>query len=467
MKQLKRLKYITLGVCLGFLFGFFAAFRLTFNQLITKVQAVVGTLNTSATSQTATGDITGQKFVDVGSASYFIDPNATGNSLIVAGSVGIGTTSPVSSFHVTGRSAFGNNVTTDYTWMSIQADQSNSGNDTYRGFRQYLTQTAGGNTNPIIAIDGACYYTAASGNLSGCRAGSFTSAKSSTGTMTNLIGVEGISWIENTGTVTTAILGDFYNYAFTTAGAAATVTTGYGVHAGVRKQGAGAGDATVSTGYGVYIDNVDATTNYGLYQADATADNYFASNVGIGTTTPGAKLEVAGQVKITGGTPGAGKVLTSDANGLATWETAGSSYRTLVTLGSDVGSSASTAFQDITGLSFAVTAGTWYRFQATIMYTASATNIGSRWAVNGPANPTKLAYYARWSTGASAIADTNANSYDAGSDSTTSFSTAGNISTIFGQIKPSADGTFILRFAPETATANGIVVQAGSTLEYW
>ncbi len=45
-------------------------------------------------------------------------------------------------------------------------------------------------------------------------------------------------------------------------------------------------------------------------------------NVGIGTTIPGAKLEVAGQVKITGGTPGAGKVLTSDAAGLATWETA-------------------------------------------------------------------------------------------------------------------------------------------------
>lgn len=47
-------------------------------------------------------------------------------------------------------------------------------------------------------------------------------------------------------------------------------------------------------------------------------------NVGIGTITPGAKLEVAGQVKITGGTPGAGKVLTSDASGLATWETPGS-----------------------------------------------------------------------------------------------------------------------------------------------
>jgi hypothetical protein len=42
-------------------------------------------------------------------------------------------------------------------------------------------------------------------------------------------------------------------------------------------------------------------------------------NVGIGTITPTAKLEVAGVVKITGGLPGAGKVLTSDATGLASW----------------------------------------------------------------------------------------------------------------------------------------------------
>ncbi len=43
-------------------------------------------------------------------------------------------------------------------------------------------------------------------------------------------------------------------------------------------------------------------------------------NVGIGTSTPGTQLEVAGQVKITGGSPGIGKVLTSDASGLATWQ---------------------------------------------------------------------------------------------------------------------------------------------------
>ncbi len=44
-------------------------------------------------------------------------------------------------------------------------------------------------------------------------------------------------------------------------------------------------------------------------------------DIGIGTASPGARLEVNGQVKVTGGSPGAGKVLTSDAGGLASWQT--------------------------------------------------------------------------------------------------------------------------------------------------
>ncbi|MES2140473.1 MAG: hypothetical protein V4511_12265 [Bacteroidota bacterium] len=59
-------------------------------------------------------------------------------------------------------------------------------------------------------------------------------------------------------------------------------------------------------------------TNGGLatYERMRITDD---GKVGIGTTSPGAMLDVAGQIKISGGSPALGKVLTSDAAGLATW----------------------------------------------------------------------------------------------------------------------------------------------------
>jgi hypothetical protein len=58
--------------------------------------------------------------------------------------------------------------------------------------------------------------------------------------------------------------------------------------------------------------------------------------VGIGTVTPGAKLEVNGQVKITDGTQGLGKVLTSNANGLASWLLPASSSSYWTASGADI-----------------------------------------------------------------------------------------------------------------------------------
>jgi len=43
-------------------------------------------------------------------------------------------------------------------------------------------------------------------------------------------------------------------------------------------------------------------------------------NVGFGVIDPAARLEINGQIMITGGNPAADAVLTSDANGLASWE---------------------------------------------------------------------------------------------------------------------------------------------------
>jgi len=55
--------------------------------------------------------------------------------------------------------------------------------------------------------------------------------------------------------------------------------------------------------------------------------------VGVGTSAPATNLDVAGQIKIGGGSPGAGKVLTSDANGLAQWGSAPASSPWLATTG--------------------------------------------------------------------------------------------------------------------------------------
>ncbi len=66
---------------------------------------------------------------------------------------------------------------------------------------------------------------------------------------------------------------------------------------------------------------VDGTTvNGGGWTLGSSIIYNLSSNVGIGTPNPTEKLEVNGQVKITGGNPGNGKFLASDANGKASWE---------------------------------------------------------------------------------------------------------------------------------------------------
>lgn len=84
-----------------------------------------------------------------------------------------------------------------------------------------------------------------------------------------------------------------------TIGTAATdtgaVTEAVGVLVGV-SQGAG----TIATGHGVLIEDVTATTGFGVYQKGANDLNYFAGNVGIRQPNPTHALHVAGGGKFTG-----------------------------------------------------------------------------------------------------------------------------------------------------------------------
>ena len=92
----------------------------------------------------------------------------------------------------------------------------------------------------------------------------------------------------------------------------AAFAVGFGVAPTTTHQVAIQGSTSDSTKDALSVQNSSATSL--LYVRND-------GKVGIGTTSPGAALEINGQIKITGGAPGANKVLTSDAAGLASWVT--------------------------------------------------------------------------------------------------------------------------------------------------
>ncbi|MFK7937582.1 MAG: tail fiber protein [Saprospiraceae bacterium] len=85
----------------------------------------------------------------------------------------------------------------------------------------------------------------------------------------------------------------------------------------------GANNTGIGKGADVSSGNLSNATAIG---ADATVSQSNAlvlgnnANVGIGTSTPDEKLHVVGNVKIVDGNAQAGYVLTSDANGVGTWQ---------------------------------------------------------------------------------------------------------------------------------------------------
>ena len=200
------------------------------------------------------------------------------------------------------------------------------------------------------------------------------------------------------------------------------------------------------------VINTLPVSNGGTGQSAALVQGgivYGASTTAIGTNSSGT----------------AGQYLQSGGTGAPIWV----SGQTIVTLGSDVVNNNATAntIADVTGLSFAVTAGVTYNFHALIFYTSAATTTGSRWAVNGPASPTLLAYTSQYTLTATTVTNNNAAAYDLPANgNASSAATTGNIAIIDGIIKPSANGTVIIRFASKIASS-AITAKAGSTLTWW
>jgi len=201
-------------------------------------------------------------------------------------------------------------------------------------------------------------------------------------------------------------------------------------------------------------------------------------------TVTGAKTFGAaggvGKLIIAGNTSGA-TILNASAiagSGTVTLPTSGTltvnsgaattAYRSIVRVTTDVINSNSTAntLQDVTGLSFPMTIGVAYHFEAMIMYTAAATTVGSRWAINCPTLPSFLAVStATVLTNNTAADNGNQVIRDGGVISTGTSTTAGNIARVTGVIKAAATETMIIRFASEVA--NSAITVKYATLEWW
>jgi hypothetical protein len=126
-------------------------------------------------------------------------------------------------------------------------------------------------------------------------------------------------------------------------------------------------------------------------------------------------------------------------------------------LGADITNATSTGYEDVTGLSFAVTAGKTYKWRATLGYTNSA-NI--QFAINGPA-VTFNRY--RFTSAATSTGNLVSNQTTYNNPNSTAAAVSG-VSTADGIIKPSANGTVIVRY--RCASIGGLTVLAGSIIEW-
>ena len=115
---------------------------------------------------------------------------------------------------------------------------------------------------------------------------------------------------------------------------------------------------------------------------------------------------------------------------------------------------------NVTGLGFSALANKTYKFKFVIYYSASATNVGGRFSLNGPAFTANTLFYTIAANNATSgtWTVTPAIAYGGGVALGSSYTTTLNYCVIEGQVSTTAAGTIIAQFATETVTTTTITV---------
>jgi hypothetical protein len=131
-----------------------------------------------------------------------------------------------------------------------------------------------------------------------------------------------------------------------------------------------------------------------------------------------------------------------------------------VVLGSNVTNVSNVAYEDITGLSFAVTANKTYRFRANLQFVKSAGT--GMFSINGPTAATNgINYRVIQPATFTTSAFSGQIAYNTGSATNLA---AGGFVSVDGIVKVTASGTVIMRFVCNTSAA--LTILAGSYIEY-
>jgi len=225
-------------------------------------------------------DVSGKNNLAIG--LYSLKNNVSGNSNTAFGSYSQQFTSG------NGNSSFGH--------QSLRYNTSGEYNSAF-GYHALFSDTSG---QYNTAVGDAALSNNLSGNYNVAN-GSFSLLFLTTGEKNVSVGASSLAHITNGNNN----VGLGYQSGYTLTKGSNNIVIGYKAYAPVDTA-----DNQLSIGNLIYANNMDGTQS-----------TISTGNVGIGVKNPTARLEVNGQIKMTGGNPGAGKVLQSDADGLASWET--------------------------------------------------------------------------------------------------------------------------------------------------